>query len=242
MLTASQIQELVKGGEGYNVDFKRSVPSKVREISEEVAGFANAAGGYVLIGVDDDDRIIGAEIDNNKRSAIQDTIGEISPALKCEFYPVDVEGKKVWVIDVPSGKDKPYIAGGVIYVREGANCQKLRSAEEIRTFFAECAKIFYDAIPCRWFDIEKDIEPSNFNTFMEMANLSDTLPISRLFESLELMTEEGIAKNATALFFGREPERKFPHAVIRCLRFKGLDKVHIVDDKNFRWSPLSSVS
>ena len=80
MLTASQIQEMVKGGEGYNVDFKRSVPSKVKEISDEVTGFANAAGGYVLIGVDNDNQIIGAEIDNNKRSAIQDTIGEISPS------------------------------------------------------------------------------------------------------------------------------------------------------------------
>ena len=233
MLTASQILELVKGGEGYNVDFKRSVPSKVKEISDEVAGFANAAGGYVLIGVDNNNQIIGAEIDNNKRSAIQDTIGEISPALKCEIYPIDVDSKTVWVVDVPSGKDKPYITGGVIYVREGANCQKLRSAEEIRAFFAECAKIFYDAIPCRWFDIDKDIEPNNFRTFMEMSNLSDTLSIRRLFESLELLTEEGVAKNATALFFGREPERKFPHAVIRCLRFKGLDKVHIIDDKTF---------
>ena len=36
MLKALQIQELVKGGEGYNVDFKRSVPSKVKEISDEV--------------------------------------------------------------------------------------------------------------------------------------------------------------------------------------------------------------
>lgn len=94
MLKALQIQELVKGGEGYNVDFKRSVPSKVKEISDEVASFANAAGGYVLIGVDNNNQIIGAEIDNNKRSAIQDTIGEISPALRCEFYPVDVEGKR----------------------------------------------------------------------------------------------------------------------------------------------------
>ena len=68
---------------------------------------------------------------------------------------------------------------------------------------------------------------------MEMANLSDTLSLRRLFESLELLTEEVIAKNATALFFGREPERKFPHAVIRCLRFQGLDKVHIIDDKTF---------
>ena len=233
MLTASQIQEMVKGGEGYNVDFKRSVPSKVKEISDEVAGFANAAGGYVLIGVDNDNQIIGAEIDNNKRSAIQDTIGEISPSLKCEFYPVDVNGKKVWVIDVPSGKDKPYITGGIIYVREGANCQKLRSAEEIRAFFAECAKIFYDAIPCKWFDIDEDIDPRNFKEFMEKAHLSNTLPIKQLFDNLELNTDAGVPKNAAALFFGREPERKFPHAVIRCLRFKGLDKVHIIDDKTF---------
>ena len=233
MLTASQILDLVKGGEGYNVDFKRSVPSKVKEISDEVVGFANASGGYVLIGVDNDNHIIGAEIDNNKRSAIQDTIGEISPAIRCDMYSVEVEGKKVWVIDVPSGKDKPYITGGLIYVREGANCQKLRTAEEIRAFFAECSKIFYDAIPCRWFDIDEDIERHNFKSFLEKAHLSEDLPIRQLFDNLELLTDDGRVKNAAALFFGKEPERKFPHAVVRCLRFKGLDKVHIIDDKTF---------
>ena len=41
MLSASRILDLVKGGEGYKVDFKRSVPSKVKEISDEVVGFAN---------------------------------------------------------------------------------------------------------------------------------------------------------------------------------------------------------
>ncbi len=233
MLTASQILDLVKGGEGYNVDFKRSVPSKVKEISDEVVGFANASGGYVLIGVDNSNQIIGAEIDNNKRSAIQDTIGEISPAIRCDMYSVEVEGKKVWVIDVPSGKDKPYITGGLIYVREGANCQKLRTAEEIRAFFAECSKIFYDAIPCRWFYIDEDIERHNFKSFLEKAHLSEDLSILQLFDNLELMTDDGRVKNAAALFFGKEPERKFPHAVVRCLRFKGLDKVYIIDDKTF---------
>lgn len=51
MLSAEDIQDLVNGGEGYNVDFKRSVPSKVRELTEEVCSFLNAAGGYLLIGV-----------------------------------------------------------------------------------------------------------------------------------------------------------------------------------------------
>ena len=68
---------------------------------------------------------------------------------------------------------------------------------------------------------------------MGKAHLSNTLPIKQLFDNLELNTDTGLPKNAAALFFGREPERKFPHAVIRCLRFKGLDKVHIIDDKTF---------
>jgi len=32
-----------------------------------------------------------------------------------------VDDKKVWVLDVPSGKDKPYVLSGAIYVREGAH-------------------------------------------------------------------------------------------------------------------------
>ena len=79
MLSAEDIRNLVDGGEGYNVDFKRSVPSKVRELTEEVCSFLNAAGGYLLIGVNDNNEIVGAEIDNCKRSAIQGSIGEISP-------------------------------------------------------------------------------------------------------------------------------------------------------------------
>ena len=47
MLNAEDIRALVNGGEGYNVDFKRSVPSKVRELTEEVCSFLNAVGGYL---------------------------------------------------------------------------------------------------------------------------------------------------------------------------------------------------
>ncbi|MFI3265258.1 MAG: ATP-binding protein [Rikenellaceae bacterium] len=53
MLTSEDIKLLVKGGEGYNVDFKLRVPSKVRELSQEVCAFVNSEGGYLLIGVDD---------------------------------------------------------------------------------------------------------------------------------------------------------------------------------------------
>ncbi len=98
MLNAEEIKALVNGGEGYNVDFKRNVPSKVRELTEEVCSFLNASGGYLLIGVNDNNEIVGAEIDNSKRSAIQGSIGEISPMCHYEMYSVDVDGRAVWVI------------------------------------------------------------------------------------------------------------------------------------------------
>ena len=146
MLGAEDIRELVKNGEGFNVNFKRSVPSKVRELTEEVCSFANSAGGYVLIGVTDSNEIIGAEIDNAKLSAIQGSIGEISPMLQYDMYSVEVDGKAVWVIDIPSGRNKPYFFSGSTYIREGANCQKLTMVDEIREFFQRNDKVYFDNI------------------------------------------------------------------------------------------------
>ena len=77
MITADDIQLMIASGEGYNAEFKVAVPSKVRELSEEVCAFANAAGGVLIIGVDDLNRIKGVTIDNARRSAIQNSIGEI---------------------------------------------------------------------------------------------------------------------------------------------------------------------
>lgn len=61
---------LTASGEGYNAEFKVSVPSQVKELTEEVSAFANAAGGIVLIGVNYTNQIISVTIDNTKRSAI----------------------------------------------------------------------------------------------------------------------------------------------------------------------------
>ena len=112
MTNTETIQSLIDSGEGYNVEFKVRVPSIVRELTEEICAFANADGGYLLIGVDDNGQIIGTGLENDKRSAIQGSISEISPALHCDMYAVNIEDKTVWVIDVPSGKDKPYIFSG----------------------------------------------------------------------------------------------------------------------------------
>ena len=233
MLTANDIKEFAHSGEGFNVDFKRSVPSKVRDIAEEVCSFANSAGGYVLIGVDNDNQIVGAEIDNNKRSAIQDAIGEISPMLHYNMYRVEVDGKDVWVIDVPSGKNKPYFFSGSTYIREGANCQKLTNVDEIRDAFQRNDRIYFDSIPLPKVDMTKELDEDNFREFRYAAGLGMDISNEQILENLQVYDENNDVKSGGVLFFAKHPENIYFHAVIRCVLFKGTDKVYILDDKTF---------
>lgn len=224
---------MAERGESYNVDFKVAVPQKVRDITEEVCSFANAAGGVVLVGIDDHGVIKGASIDNSKRSAIQDSIGEISPALHCEMYPIEVEGKEVWVIEVPAGRQIPYFFGGSVFVREGANSQKLTNVEEIRELFQQAEKIYYDSIPNKKYNLYDNLDADIMKAFRREAHISNNVEYDQLLENIQAFTEEGDVKRGAILFFAKHPENLFFHAVVRCIQFKGTDKLHIIDDKTF---------
>lgn len=231
MLNPTEIKSIIAAGEGYNAEFKVSVPSKIKEITEEICAFANASGGVVLIGVDDANTIKGIIIDNAKRSAIQNSINEISPVIKCDFNIVEIDGKDIAVIEVPSGQNKPYVLSGAIYVRQGPNSQKLTTVEEMRDFFQQADKIYFDDAICKEANIEDDIAKENINTFRFEAGLVNATSDEQLFTNLKLVTNDGQLKNGAVLFFGSNPEKFFEKAVIRCVAFDGIDKRYIVDDK-----------
>lgn len=233
MITAEEIKRMAERGESFNVDFKVAVPPKVRDITEEVCSFANAAGGYVLIGIDDHGVIKGAHVDNSKRSAIQGSIGEISPALHIEIYSVDVDGKEIWVLEVPAGRQLPYFFGGNVFVREGANSQKLTNVEEIRELFQQAEKIYYDSIPTKKYNIYEHLDADIVKMFRQEAHLSNNVDDEQLLENIQAFTENGDVKRGAILFFAQHPEELFFHAVVRCTQFKGTDKLLIIDDKTF---------
>jgi ATP-dependent DNA helicase RecG len=231
MLNEKNIKSLIASGEGYNVEFKVSIPSKIKDITEEICAFANAAGGTLFLGVDDNNVVQGVAFNNAKRSALQNSINEISPVLHCEVYIVNVDSKDVVVIEVPSGDNKPYVLSGAIYVRQGPNSQKLTTAEEMRDFFQQAHRIYFDEAPCKEIDLVKDIPDKNIDQFKGLAGLSSTVSNEQVFNNLKLITKEGFLKNGATLFFAQNPEQFFEKAVIRCVAFDGIDKRYIVDDQ-----------
>ncbi len=232
-LTPEEVQSIVQAGEGYNAEFKIRVPNKLKELSEEICAFANAAGGVLLIGVGDNNKIHGVEINNGKRSAIQNALNEINPHVPIALYAVEAEGKTVWVIEVNTGSQKPYVLSGAIYVRQGPNTQKLTTVEQMRDFFQQSARIYFDEAPCIDFDLASAIDQDWFGEFRALGGLSPTVSREQIIQNLKLVLPDGNMKNGGVLFFGLAPEQFIETAVIRCTAFEGAHKTQIVDDKVF---------
>lgn len=209
------------------------MPSKGREIAEEVCAFAYAAGGMVIFGVDDKNNITCISIDNRYRSNIQDAINNITPKLNCTLEEVQLAEVNIFVIEVPSGPLKPYVYSWAIYVRIGPNSQKLSSAEEMREFFQMSDRIFFDEATCPGFDLTNDTDREVYDLFLETSGITRSTPMQQVFANLRLFDAQNQVKNGAFLFFGSEPQKHFEKAFTRCVLYDGEDKRFIADDKRF---------
>ena len=149
------------------------------------------------------------------------------------MYDVDVDGKKVWVIEIPSGKNKPYFFSGCTFLREGANSQKLTNVEEIREVFQRHERIYFDAIPLPKINLIEQLDKENFYEFKREAHIVSEVDDYQILDSMRVFDDNDVVKSGGVLFFAKHPENVFFHAVVRCVLFKGTDKVYILDDKTF---------
>jgi ATP-dependent DNA helicase RecG len=72
MMTPKEIEEIIQSGEGYTIEWKRSVNP---DLAKEMVAFANSSGGRIFIGIDDEGNITGVKITNELRSQVVNQIG-----------------------------------------------------------------------------------------------------------------------------------------------------------------------
>lgn len=235
MITTEQIKQIIATGEGYNAEFKETIPSKTSELSREICAFANTTGGILLIGVDDDNEIQGVELDNRTRSRIHQSIGEISPELTTfRVYEVDVDGKNIVVIEVDASAQRPHFYSGAAYVRSGPNTEKITSADRLRDLFQTSTRVYFDELPCPQFSVRKHLDPEMFKLFRGIAAISPGVSDDQVMDNLRLKSTDGSVKAGAVLFFGKNPEALFEQCGIHCVRFNGTDKRHIEDSKLYQ--------
>lgn len=111
-----ELKKLVSHGESQELEFKFRLP-RAKDLAIIISAFANANGGRIIVGVQDDATIAGlADTDPTR---IEQALRAISPPIEVKTETVIVDDKSVLVITVPSGDLPPYFATGRVFQRTG---------------------------------------------------------------------------------------------------------------------------
>lgn len=206
-----------------NIEYKESWRD---EYLKWVCGFANAQGGRIYIGINDEGHVVG--VANSKKlmedipNKIRDTMGIIA-----DVNLLNKDGKEYIEIKVnPSGYPVNY--QGEYHIRSGSTKQQLRGPA-LTAFLMEKTGFKWDAVPVEGI-VVNDLDQESFDIFRQEAvrngrMTKEDLSISNkdLLDHLDLLVD-GKLKRAAVMLFYRKPGRIAAGSYIKIGRFgKGSD-------------------
>ena len=104
------LQEMIREGEGEQVEFKKKTTHPTRS-SRTLASLANTRGGYVLVGVDDDGRIVGVRDAEEEIHVLRDAATHyVEPPILLTFKEVEEDNRTVLIVTVRESAHKPHRA------------------------------------------------------------------------------------------------------------------------------------
>ena len=133
-----ELFSLIRDGESEKVEFKQKT---TKMIHKEITAFANAMGGYIIIGVDDDGKIVGTDV-GKSLEIVSSAVQSIIPPLKITTQKIKFNDKDILVLRVEKG-DLLCSVGGVVYIRIGTSARPL-SVQEILMLASEMGTIQWD--------------------------------------------------------------------------------------------------
>ena len=126
-VTWDDLSQLAELDEGFVLEFKRDwTPSVQRKVPKIIASFANSRGGWLVVGISDDDHAVFPV--PRPSADFSQIIGELcrrhvspAPPFDVRFLPDPADDARgVVLVRVAEGDFPPYIADGVVEIREGS--------------------------------------------------------------------------------------------------------------------------
>lgn len=227
--------------EGQFVEFKRSVSSSV---NREITAFANSGGGRIIVGIDNDGKMVGVSNINSLISRLESIARGCDPSVPLKIRSHTRNGKELLLVDIPDGADKPYSCASGFYLRSGATTQKM-TRDEIVEFLYSVGQVRWDEKPCMDFCYPDDFDEAAFKYFLDSAGVSSTgMSIEDILVNMGVAKQHDerlIFTNTGVLFFAREPLRFLRHATVDCVLLAGTDKVDILDRKELKGNLVENV-
>ena len=206
--------------ESQNTEFKSSWQD---DYLKWVCGFANAIGGVIYIGKDDNGEVIGltdyAKLMEDLPNKIRNAMGII-----CDVQLHDENGKKFISIRV-NPYSVPVSLRGRFYYRSGRAKMELTGVELNEFLIKKTGKTWDDMVEDN--ATIEDIDEGSIAKFIADSQGHGRLPetsglnIFQILEKLKL-TDGNKLKRAAIIMFGRDPMKFYPNVQVKIGRF-GVD-------------------
>ncbi len=203
---------------------------EVRDIvAEYVAAFANADGGVLVLGVEDDGQVTGhAYPDDAVLEFLAVPARRLRPPVRCRTGRVPIDAAEILVLDVPYAPEAVMVEGNGFPYRVGD--QVVREPQEVINRRKEAYRRagFEQRIPPEATLDDVDLELAR--RFFQGTPLG-ARPIAEVLERYGLIQSRAgggwAVRNAALLLFGKIPlVRWHPRAGIRFFRVDGTTRQH----------------
>ena len=226
-MTSTELKSLIEKGETSTVQFKVNVTNELG-IAQEMIAFANSKGGTIIIGVDDKTwEIIGLTNDDLRRLSnllVNAASEQVKSAIFIETETVEAEGRKVMLVKVLEGIDKPYKdKDGLVFLKNGANKRKVTSNVEIARLLQSSGNMLAEEMEINGTSLS-DIDEQKFSQYFkkefDRTFLEKGLTYEQALKAKRVLRNNRVTL-AGLLFFGKDPQSIRPAFTIKPVSYFG---------------------
>lgn len=226
MLTKNDLQSLLQQGDDVRHIFRADLQSEA-DLAVDIVALSNGQGGVIAIGVQPDGSRTGLTSDDTRRinHLIVDAAKLVSPVTDVVPQTFALSDGVVVLVKIASGRDKPYMTDGRIWIATKTGHRLVTAREEIARLFQEAKVIYAEKQLVPGSTIE-DLDMDAFDAYFEaqFGELVEAQMDSRatLLEKLGLAQEEQLTVAGT-LLFAKHPARRLPVFMVKAAVWPDID-------------------
>ncbi len=192
-------------------------------LAETLVAFANADGGTVLIGVDEEGRAVGRVYADEVEAALRAAAHECRPPVEVRWHQAAAEDGLVYAIVVPRSTELHSLSDGRVLVRTGAENRPL-SGDQIRQLAATKSTGDFEAElapSARREDLDDEVIAEFVVKWQERQRREWTRPVDELLMEVGALDEKRRPTVAGVLLFARNPQAFLPQSGLTFVKFVG---------------------
>ena len=245
------LEELYTKKEGQTYD-RKSARKDPKGLSNHIVAFANADGGMLVIGIEDDFTVTGIDdYHNNVNDILRVPFDYCTPSVRVTTETIECTDKNgnpnhLLVMTIPQSPELHANQQDEVYYRMGDKSKKLNFDERLQLMYAKGSRYYEDEPVYRssMEDIDWEFVAEYCKKIRYPKSAEEYIRQNNNFVVNHNGREE--MSGAAILLFGKNPQRFFKRARVRFIRYDGTEakvgtEMNVIKDEMFEGRILDMV-